>query len=299
MGNKAKSSVVTKLINDPVNQKREAYGKKSYAPMIDVGAGGNFGQRPDYNSWTSNQPYVRRNGIFILLEAPLMFNFLVDSNKYIESLTAMFELHSRTITGLSKTKNVATDSVPMGGGGEVLEVVTNVTVEPTALQIAYNELRGSPIRRMHDVWIEMAGMHHETKNPTIMFSKEKIKSIADRKGVTMTPEWSSASGIFIEPDPSGMACEDAWIIGNIFPKGSGTVEGAKDITADMPIIQHDISYTGFSDISPNASLIGQALLDSINNKMISPDDRKSFIKEIMPDVKAYGVNSNYSASGAS
>ncbi len=292
------SSVVTKLINDPANQKQEAYGVKSNAPMIDLAAGGNFGPRPNYTSWTSNQPYVRTNGILLLLEAPLMFNFMKDSHKYIESLTSMFELHSRTVGGLSQTKNVATEAVPMGGGGETLEVVTNVTVEPTALQIGYDELRGSPISRLHDVWIEAGSMHHETKNPLIMFSEEKIKTIEDRKGVTMTPEWSSASLIFIEPDTSGMAAEFTYILGGVKPKGNGNRESRKDILSDMEVIKHDIGYTGFADHSPSANFVGQKVLDMLNNSQINPDYRRSFINEVAADVKAYGGESGYESAGS-
>ena len=295
---KVQQSVVTKLINDPVNQRQQAYGSKSNAPMIDLGAGGNFGPRPNYTSWTSNQPYVRSNGILLLLEAPMLFNFLVDTNKYIESLTAMFELHSRTVTGLSQAKTAATEAIPLGGGGETMEVVTNVTVEPTQLQIGYNELRGSPISRLNELWMEMGTMHHETKNPLIMFSEEKIKTIQDRKGVTMTPEWSNASLIFIEPDPSGMAAEFTNIIGGVMPKSNGDRELRKDIVSDLPVISQDIGYTGFSDISPSANFIGQKLLDVLNNSQINPDYRRSFISEVAADVKAYGVNSGYESAGS-
>ena len=295
---KVQQSVVTKLINDPVNQRQQAYGTKSNAPMVDLGAGGNFGPRPNYTSWTSNQPYVRSNGILLLLEAPMLFNFLVDTNKYIESLTAMFELHSRTVTGLSQAKSAATESIPLGGGGETMEVVTNVTVEPTQLQIGYNELRGSPISRLNELWMEMGTMHHETKNPLIMFSEEKIKTIQDRKGVTMTPEWSNASLIFIEPDPSGMAAEFTNIIGGVMPKSNGDRELRKDIVSDLPVISQDIGYTGFSDISPSANFIGQKLLDVLNNSQINPDYRRSFISEVAADVKAYGVNSGYESAGS-
>jgi hypothetical protein len=64
------------------------------------------GIAPQLNQYISNQSYVSRNLICILIEAPLGFKDLPNPEYWIETLRSLVELHAVSIEGLDQTLNV-------------------------------------------------------------------------------------------------------------------------------------------------------------------------------------------------
>lgn len=55
----------------------------------------------NYDEWMSNQAYISRNIIPIVIRYPKFFDLLPDSKKWIEAYKALIELHPLSIEGLS------------------------------------------------------------------------------------------------------------------------------------------------------------------------------------------------------
>jgi len=91
-----------------------------------------------------NQAYVSRPVVCILLEAPKMFSVMPDSQKWISSLKALFELHARSIDGLNAGIKVDTEEHPVGGAGEQQQEIVNVTRERTQPKFTFIEKYGRP-----------------------------------------------------------------------------------------------------------------------------------------------------------
>jgi hypothetical protein len=67
----------------------QAFGAKSHNPLLDLTYGGQFGWSPNLTEWVSNQGYVRRNLVCILLEAPKFFSLMPNRQKWVECLRSL------------------------------------------------------------------------------------------------------------------------------------------------------------------------------------------------------------------
>jgi len=95
-----------------------------FAKIGNVGADGK-----NYEEWISNQAYIQRNIIPIVLRTPKFFNYMPDPAKWVETYKALIELHPLTITGLTSGLTVETDEHAIGGAGEMQEEITKVLRE--------------------------------------------------------------------------------------------------------------------------------------------------------------------------
>src|SRR5690606_4997197 len=114
-----------KRLNDTL-MGQKGFAEEYTAPLINLVHGGQHGYTPDYAALVSSAPYVKRNLVARLIEAPRGFNLLPNGQDYINILKALIELHPRTIEGIQSGLTADFASVPVGGGGEEQEIVSNV-----------------------------------------------------------------------------------------------------------------------------------------------------------------------------
>ena len=76
-----------------------AFAQGRQNAMIDIRYGGQGGIAPQLNQIMSNQPYISRPVIALLIEAPLGFNDLPNPSFWVESLRSLVELRALKITG--------------------------------------------------------------------------------------------------------------------------------------------------------------------------------------------------------
>ena len=173
-----------------------AYSRGSSTPVLDPTYGGQMGYSPDLTEWVSNQAYVRRNVIPILLEAPRFFRLLQDSDVWVRNLRAIVERHPRVITGLNRGLTVTTEETLVGGGGEMQEEVTDVKRARSQPVFEYDEKYGAPFRAFFHDWITYGLMDPDTKvanigtlagnRPSILID-ETCGAIAAANGKTSCP----------------------------------------------------------------------------------------------------------------
>ena len=256
-----------------------AYGRGNTSPMLDLRYGGQMGFAPELTEWVSNQQYVKRNLICLLVEAPKGFQKLPEQEYWVGTLRALVELHAIRITGLNATLTVETVETPVGGAGQVQQDVTNVTEAKPDISFTWNEKYGMPVQRFLDGWIRYLIMDPNTK-----FAN--VNTIAGNSVTDLLADMYSATMCFIEPDPTHTKVVKSWLVSNMYPLTSGEVTAQRDITAASEQTQYDVQFTGISQYGLGVNAFAQKLLDGINITGANPYHRAAFIDSISADVAA-------------
>lgn len=196
-------------------------GQGGIAPNI--GTVGADGKNADI--WISNQAYVKRNIIPVVLKYPKFFDYMGDSkDKLIASYKALIELHPLTIDGLTSGLTVEFDEHAVGGSGEMQEEITNVTRARSTPSFTYKEKAGKSIQKFVDFIIRYGYMDPDTKQPLVAATLPD----AAKKGI-YSPDFYTGSVLFIEPDILQHNAIDAWLSVNMMFKGNGDRTGKRDI----------------------------------------------------------------------
>lgn len=220
-------------IKEAILAKDTAYAGNS--PVLDLSKGGQNGYMAQlgmvdkdgkhYDAWISNQAYVKRNIIPVVLDYPKFFDFLKEKEKFISAYKALIELHPLTIDGLSSGLTVEVDEHAVGGAGEMQEEITNVTMARSSLSFTFKEKAGKAIQKFLDFIIRYGYMDPYTKKPLV----SQFIDDMDKIGGAYTPDFYTGTVIFIEPDVLHKEVVDAWLCTNMFFKSNGERTGKRDV----------------------------------------------------------------------
>lgn len=283
---------MSRITNAILDQK--AFGRGSSQPMLDVTYGGQQGYAPNLVEWISNQAYVRRNLIPVLLEAPRFFQLMPDPEKWVSTLKSLMELHCRTIEGYSAGLTVEWDEHPVGGGGEFHQEFTDVKRARSEPVFGFVEKYGNPIQTFLSNWITYGMMDPETKYAL-------SGTLDGKRPDDMLADWYTMSMLMIEPDPTHTKVVKAWITTNMAPKETGEIIGKRDLTAASEILNLSIPFTGISQYGLGANIFAQTILDDINLKNANPYLRPAFIgaRDAQVQAAAEGYKKNVEDLGTS
>lgn len=256
-----------------------AYTRDIERPMLDLARGGQHGWSPDLTGWVSNQAYVSRPLVCILLEPPKLFTVMPESQKWVASLKALFELHARSIDGMNGGLKVDTDSHPVGGAGEIQEEVTNVTREVSQPKFTFVEKYGRPIQTLLDYWIRYGMMDPETKFAL-------AGTLGNDNVNDLLADWYTASCLFFVPDPLHKKVDKAWISTNMFPKSNGEITAKRDLTSGQEILTLDIEFSAISQYGLGVTQFAQNILDKTNTVNADPSMKPAFVNKVSADVEA-------------
>lgn len=252
-------------------------------PMLDLKNGGQHGWAPNLTELVSNQAYVSRPLVCLMLEAPLMFSVMPDSAKWISSLKALFELHARSIEGFNAGLKVDVEEHPVGGAGEQHQEFSNVTRERSQPRFTFIEKYGRPIQTLLDYWIRYGMMDPDTKFALLgTLNKDNVTDLLS--------DWYTATCIFIVPDPLHKRVDKAWISTNMFPLSNGDINAKRDLTSSQELLTLDIEFSAVSQTGIGVKQLAQSLLDSININNADPFASPGFISKVSPDVDAVDSN---------
>lgn len=265
-------------ITDAILDQR-AFGRGSNQPMLDPTFGGQFGYAPVLTEWVSNQAYVRKNLIPILLEAPRFFQLMPDPQKWVDTLKSIVELHTKTIEGLNAGLTLELDEHPVGGAGEMQQEVTDSKRARSEPVHGLVEKYGMPIQTFLYNWITYGIM-----DPDVKFALSN--TLDGTRPEDMLADQYSMSVLYMEPDPQHKRVVKSWIVTNMFPKGTGEIIGKKDPTSASEILNLSIEFTGISQFNLGSNLFAQTILDKINMTNANPYLRAAFINSVSADVDA-------------
>lgn len=254
-----------------------AYSRNIDRPMLDLKNGGQHGWAPNLTEYVSNQAYISRPLVCILLEAPRMFTVMPESQKWISSLKALFELHARSIDGFNAGLKVDTEEHPVGGAGEVQQEIVNVTRERSQPKFTFIEKYGRPVQTFLDYWIRYGMMDPEAK--FALLGTMNNGNVRD-----LLADWYSATCLFMVPDPLHRKVDKAWITTNMFPLSNGEITAKRDLTTSQEMLTLDIEFAGISQYGFGVNQFAQSILDQIRINNADPNMRAPFINRITPDV---------------
>lgn len=258
---------------------QKAFGRGANQPMLDVTFGGQNAFAPNLTEWVSNQAYVRRNLICVLLEAPRFFQLMPDPQKWVDTLKSIVELHAKTIEGLNGGITLEFDEHAVGGAGEMQQEVTDSKRARSEPVFTFVEKYGLPIQTFLYQWLTYGVMDPDTKIAL-------VNTLTGTKPTDMLADQYTASMLFMEPDPSHTKINRSWVCTNMMPKSAGTIEAKRDLTAASEILTLNIEFTSIAQFNLGTNLFAQSILDQINQQNANPYTKKSFISAISSDVAA-------------
>lgn len=257
---------------------KSAFGANQNSPLLDLTHGGQFGWAPNLTEWVSNQGYVRRNLVCILLEAPKFFSLMPNPEKWVECLRALLEIHAKSIDGYNAGLDAEFEEHAVGGAGEMQEELTDVKRARTTPKFSFTEKYGRPIQTFLQNWIQYGMMDPDTKYALIgTLAASQVPS-------DMLADWFTASVLVFEPDPTHRKVVNSWITSNMMPKSTGEITGKRDLTTAMELVTLDIEFTGISQSGLGTNIVAQRILDTINLENANPYLRPGFIQNISADV---------------
>lgn len=257
------------------------YNRVGTSNAVDPAKAGSRVYAPDIANLASNSPYVRRNVIPFLIEAPRFFQYHPQADRLVASLKAMVEVHTRTIDGLNRQKSVETGSLAWGGSGEQIQVATNVTRAQSNPNHGMWELAGRPITKFIDWWIDWGIGEANTKVPLIT----TLPSFNQAAVRDYNQTFYGATVLYVEPDPTMREVVSAWLCTNWYPTETPPWEGSKDASQLGQVLEMNIPFTSLTDVSEGTQLFARQMLQRINMAGMNPNDNPIWFENISPDVQ--------------
>lgn len=248
-------------------------------PALNPALGGQFGYATNPEEWLNAQGYVPRNLIPIVLESPRFFQYMPDRKYWDTIWRLLWEKHARVIEGLRAGLTVETGEHAFGGAGEMFEEIIDVKRERSTLSVTLNDKYGNVFQNFFERMITYGGMDPQTKTPL------SVTLEGGGPSDNLADQYTGSVG-FIQPDPTGKRCERMWISVNVFPKGTGSIEGRMDKTTALTVKELTLEFTSLTFINEGTRVYGQQLLDAINMTHANPQARRSPIESIDPNVEA-------------
>ena len=258
------------------------------APMADIRYGGQQGYAPVMTEWVSNQAYVAKQMICLLIEAPRGFAYLPDPDFWVGALKSLVERHPKSITGMNAGLTVDVIENSVAGGGEMQEDMTDVKRERTVPVFVWIDKYGRPIQTLLYEWITNLLADPDTK----------VANICTVDGVRpsdLLSDMHSATMLFFEPDPTHTKVLKAWLSTNMYPKSTGDITAKRELSSAMESSEISVTFTAVSQSSLGVRMFAQALLNSINITNANPNLAPAFMGEVDPDVLA--ASTGYAANG--
>lgn len=264
-------------LRDAILDNQNSYARERQNPMLDLQYGGMMGYAPDLTEWVSNQAYVRRNLICLLIEAPRGFNYLPNKDSWVRTLRALVELHALSIDGLQAGLEVEFTSNPVGGGGEIQEDFVDVKQAVSNPVFRWTEKYGMPIQTFLRGWVTYLMM-----DPNSKFAN--IATLSGSRPTDMLSDMTAATMLFLEPDPTHTKVVKSWLCTNMMPKNTGEVIGRRDLTQAAEATTYDIPFTSIAQYGLGVDIFAQKMLDAINITNANPYLRPAFVDGISADV---------------
>ncbi len=263
-------------VKDSVLAKDKAYAGQTATNDLSFGGQGGLAANigavgadgKNVGEWISNQAYVKRNIIPVVLKYPKFFDQMGDSkDKLIAAYKALIELHPMSIDGLTSGLTVEFDEHAVGGAGEMQEEITNVTRARSTPSFTYKEKAGKSIQKFIDFIIRYGYMDPDTKQPLVAASLTEEQ----KKGI-YSPDFYTGSVLFIEPDVLQLNAVDAWLCVNMAFKGNGDRTGKRDVHAAGEAPEITLESTAITLNNDVVIKLADTILKGMSNIGFNPNE---------------------------
>lgn len=260
----------------------DSQNRGSSVNALDPKYGGQQGWAPNVAQFVSNQAHKSSQLICVMIEAPNFFKYVKGGQKYIETLKAVMEVHSMSITGFTETLTVDTDQHAVGGAGAMQQEVVNVTREQPTPTHAFVDKYGRPIQKLLEFWIRYGLMDPDSKHPLAPI-------VGDNSIQDMGPDMYSMTCLYFEPNVTFTGINRAWLVTNMYPTTTGDSNSERNLTSGSTILNLDIPFTGLAQVGYGVNKLALKILRDIRTLNADNYYREAFAKGIDPWV---GTNRN-------
>ncbi|QVD49097.1 hypothetical protein LUCX_27 [Xanthomonas phage vB_XciM_LucasX] len=261
-----------------------AYAQATQAPMLNLEVGGQQGPMTDFTGYVSNSAYVRRNVICLLVAAPRGFRDLDNPEIWEQTLKSLVELHAKSIEGLNSTLTVEHVENAVGGAGEMQQDLSNVTRARSTPTFVWTEKYGQPVRAFLEGWVTQLMMDPITKGPAILST--------GRRPSDLLPDYTGATMLFFEPDPTFTKVTKAWLCTNMRPTNQiAENTGRRDLTQAGESVDYTVEFTSLTQVGAKVTEFAQSRLDAMNLTGLNPNLQNAFVTAIDPYVS--GADNGY------
>lgn len=255
-----------------------AYGQASQAPMVNLQIGGQQGPMTDFTGYVANSAYVRRNIICQLVAAPRGFRDLDSPEIWEQTLKSLVELHAKSIDGLAATLNVENVENAVGAAGEMQQDLAKVSRARSQPVFTWTEKYGQPIRAFLEGWVQMLMMDPTTTAPGIIST--------GRRPSDLLPDYTSATMLFFEPDPTFTKVTKAWLCTNMRPDGQVAENtGRRELTQAGESVDYQVQFTALTQVGQRVIDFAQERLSAMSLNGMNPNFQNAFVSAIDPYVR--------------
>lgn len=253
------------------------YGRGAAENTVDLSQAGTYQFAPNLANLAANTPYIRRNIVPFLIEAPRFFRYADNSDMLVKCLKAFVETHTRTIDGLNQQLSVDYAEAPVGGSGERIQTATNVTRAVSNPTHGCWELQGRAISKFIKWWIQYGIGDENTKVPLIVSNGRVSADMYDQT-------FMGATILYVEPDPTFTDVVSAWLCTNVQPTATPPWEGSKDASQLGQNLDINVEFTAISDVSVGVELYARELIQQLNLAGMNPNERPLWMEGVSADV---------------
>jgi len=260
-------------LKDAILDKNKAYA--GHSPMLNLINGGQNGHMANigrvgqdglnYDEWISNQAYVRQNVIPMVLKYPKAFDLMPDKQLWIDTYNSLMTLHPLTIDGLTSGLTVEFDEHAIGGAGEMQEEFTKVSRARSTISNTYKEKAGKAIIKFNDMLIRYLYSDPDVEKPLI------ANITKDTFGGMYTPDYYTATHLYIEPDILQRNVVDAWLCTNVMIKGTGDRLGKRDIHSPRETQDVTMELTSITMNNEAVLQLADTMLSQLNIINANPE----------------------------
>lgn len=216
-----------------------------------------------YDSWISNQAYVQKNIIPVVISYPKFLDKMPDSAVWIAAFKELIEEHPLTIEGLTSGLTADFDEHRIGGAGEMQEEITDMKRARSTPSFTFKEKLGKSIQKFIDYVMRYGYMDPDTKIPL-------VKQYYTAEGI-YTAEMYTATILFIEPDAIHQNVVDAWLCTNMMFKSNGDRTGKRDLGSAGSTLDLNIEMTSITMNNEAVLTFAKTILSSLTVLNKIPD----------------------------
>jgi hypothetical protein len=229
-----------------------------------------------YQEWVTNTPYVQRDIIPIVMTTPLFFDLMPNGQRWKQQFIALMELHAKSIDGLDQSLTLDTDDGTYVGRHEKQEVITRVGRNQSKPKFTFTDKMGAEVGNFWNDYIRYGIEDEEVGLPL----SSRLLGAGERE--MWTPDWYTFTMLFIEPDVTHREVIHAYLVSNMQPISAPTITGKRDIQGGREIVEHEIEFSGITEVRGGIIELGTAVLKTIGTLNLNPDN-------IAPSVNSFGA----------
>lgn len=267
---------------------KQSFAKGAYTPVVDPRMGQQMGFMPNFRELPSNTPYTRKSMIAILVQHPLFMDYLDGGQILKDTLKVLVEEHPLSIEGINLTITPEFAETPVGGAGQKLKIIQNMTQAESSPSFSYQEKYGKVITRFYTYWQRTAMMNPETKFPEILHM-----AVSDMPEEILE-NFMSMSMLFIEPDPTHRYVVEAALLSNMMPSSGIPREMVRNLPEGDTALTFSMEFTAVTESTNAVFEFAQVVLNTISLTGVSPNNRPAAFDSIHADILA--ANRGYKES---